>query len=133
MHWHHRVFYHIRYSSQYVRIAQLKFVFCGVILQRPSEPVLSHNLHASTASFFRHIHYSSHYAWVDFTIVQNVAPLTSFAAFDVLDELQSTRFGWIRTVVCSRLSCSGLRSTGLLGGCRPSRHNFLWSDFALFN
>ena len=56
---------------------------------------------------------------MDFTIVQNDAPLTSSAAFDILDELQSTKFGWIRTVVCSRMSCSGLRSTGLLGGCSP--------------
>ena len=74
-----------------------------------------------------------HYAWVDFTIVQNGAPLTSSAAFDVLDELQSTKFGWIITVVCSRLSCSGLRSTGLLGECRPSRHSYLRPDFALFS
>ena len=51
----------------------------------------------------------------------------------VLDELKSSRFGGIRTVVCSRFSCSGLRSTGLLGGCRPSRRSYLRSDFALFN
>ena len=95
---------------------------------------MSYNLHALHCHrFFRHIHDSSHYAWVDFTIVQNSAPLTRSAAFDVLDELQSTRFGSIRTVVCSRLSCSGLRSTGLLGGCRPSRHSYLQSDFALFS
>ena len=95
---------------------QLQFVFGCVVLQRPLEPVLPHNLHAvHRHSFFRHIHYSSHYAWVDFTIVQNGAPLTSSAAIDVLDDLQSTRFGWIRTVVCSRLSCSGLGGIGLLG------------------
>ena len=52
-----------------------------------------------TTSFFHHTHYSSHYAWVDFTIIQNGVPLTSPAVFDVRDELQSTRFGWIRTVV----------------------------------
>ena len=86
-----------------------------------------------TASFFRHSHGSSHYAWVDFTIVQNDAPLTSSAAFDVLYELRSTRFGWIRTVLCYRLSCSGLRRTGLLGGCRPSRRSFLRSDVSLFS
>ena len=62
-----------------------------VILQRPSEPVLSQNMHC-IASFFRHMHYSSHYAWVDFKIVHNVATLTSSAAFDVIDELQSTRW-----------------------------------------
>ena len=78
---------------------------------------MSYNLHAlHRHSFLRHIHDSSHYASVDFTIVQNSAPLTRSAAFDFLDELQSTRFGSIRTVVCSRLSCSGLRSTGLLVG-----------------
>ena len=113
---------------------QLPFAYCRVFLQRPSEPVLSHNLQAlHRHSFFRHIYDSSHYAWVYFTIVQNGAPLTSSAAFDILDELQSTRFGWIRTVVCSRLSCSGLRSTGLLGGCRPSRRSYLRSDFTLFS
>ena len=124
---------HIYYSLHYACIVSTS-IYCCVILQRPSEPVLSHNLHAlHRHSFFRHIHDSSHYACVDFTIVQNGAPLTSFAAFDVLGELQSTRFGWIRTVVCSRLSCSGLRSTGLLGGCWPSRRSFLWSDFVLFS
>ena len=113
---------------------QLQFVYCCVILQRPSEPVLSHNLQTlHRHSFFRHIHDSSHCAWVDFTIVQNDASLTRSAAFDVLDQLQSTRFGLIRTVVCSRFSCSGLRSTGLLGGCRPNRRSYLRSDFALFS
>ncbi|KAI0215884.1 hypothetical protein LSAT2_032019, partial [Lamellibrachia satsuma] len=61
---------------------------------RTSEPVLSHKLHAlHRHSFFRHTHYSSYYAWVGFTIVHNGAPLTCSAAVDVLDELQSTRFG----------------------------------------
>ena len=64
-----------------------------VILQRPSEPVLSQNLHAlHRHSFFRHMHYSSHYAWADLKIVHNGATLTSSAAFDVIDELQSTRW-----------------------------------------
>ena len=27
-------------------------------------------------------------------------------------------------MLCSRLSCSGLKSTGLLGGCRPSRRSY---------
>ena len=35
--------------------------------------------------------------------------------------------------MCSRLSCSGLRSTGLLGGCRLSRRSYLRSDLALFS
>ena len=35
--------------------------------------------------------------------------------------------------MCSRLSCSGLKSTGLLGGCKPSRRSYLRSDFALFS
>ena len=60
----------------------------------------------------------------------NGAPLTHSAAFDVLDELRLTRFGCNRTVLCSRLSCSGLKSTGLLGGCRPSRRSY-WVGVAL--
>ena len=133
MHWHHRVFLHIHYLSHYACIVSTAI---HILLCHRSEAIrtCSHNLHTLYHhSFFRHIHYSSHYAWVEFIIVQSGARLTSSAAFDVLDELQSTSFGWIRTVVCSRLSCSGLRSTGLLGGCRPSRRSFLWSDFALFS
>ena len=87
----------------------------------------------ATVSFVTSMTRRIMHAWVDFTIVQNGAPLTSSAAFDILDELQSTGFGWIRTVVCSRLSCSGLRSTGLLGGYRPSRRSYLRSDLALFS
>ena len=128
MHRHYRVFHHIHYLSHYACIVSTAI---HILLCHPSEAIGTCSVPQFTRTappqFFRHIHYSSHYAWVDFTIVQNGAPLTSSAAFDVLDELQSTRFGWIRTVVCSRLRCSGLRSTGLLGGCRPRRHSFIRS------
>ena len=134
MHWHHRVFHYIHYSSQYACIVSTAI---RILLCHPSEAIGTCPVPQFTPlhhhSFFRHIHDSSHYARVDFTIVQNGAPLTSSAAFDALDELQPARFGWIRTVVCSRLSCSGLRSTEPLRGCRPSRRSYLRSDFALFS
>ena len=129
----HRVFHHIHYSSHYTCIVSTAI---RILLCHPSEAIGTCSVPQFNAlhchSFFRHIHDSSHYAWVNFNIVQYGVLLTSSAAFDVLGELQSTKFGWIRTIVCSRLSCSGLRSTGLLGGCRPSRCSYLRSDFALF-
>ena len=133
MHWHHRFFHHIHYSSHYDCIVSTAI---RILLCHPSEAIGTCSVPQFTRTAppqFLSSYDSSHYAWVDFTIVQNGAPLISFASFDILDKLQSTMSGWIRTVVCSRLSCSGLRSTGLLCGCRPSRRSYLWSDFALFS
>ena len=133
MHWHHIIFRHIHYSSHC-----LHSVNCSHCLHS-----VNCNSYYAVSSFRGHrnlfcptiyIHCTATVSFVTsiplrvllgrFYLRTNGAPLTNSAAFDVLDELQLTRFGWNRTVLCSRLSCSGLKSTGLLGGCRSSRRSY---------
>ena len=133
MHWHHRIFRHIHYSSHCLHSINCNSYY-AVSSFRGHRDLFCPTIHmhcTATVSFVTSI--TRRILLGIFYHRTNGAPLTHSAAFDVLDELQLTRFGWNRIVLCSRLSCSGLKSTGLLGGCRPSRHNFLLSVFALFN